>query len=703
MSNSLYDLYLGDAGSIQGYRCRSLQRDSAPLVANRFATGAQGQTDLDLLKSASVDNLAGGMFQRQTKDPQKVARVIGMFNKYDENVYPTPPRSAALSPAPFGNILAKAENSQYIFASFCYVSGGIATNYLYKAAAGATVFTQITLPAALASGVQATTGNITGLCIHRDSLFINVQHPNGEQNNYRMNILTGAFQDIGGRSTLSVPLRGVLHTITNASAIYAATNEFAAGPATYTLIDQAGAATIPNDMLEYNGALWIAKPDGIFRFDGVRSVKVLSLVTTKMQVFNGAIYFASSNWLYRFDGSNVVRLQYFPETFGGFTASSDYLFIATYALLSTYLTSDKSGSGYPATDSMRRIYTYDGAAFGLMDERQATNVSAQYSNIYYTGSTLFDYNVNNGTISNYVYDLSTLFSAAAVTTSSKLDVTTSEFDDGFPNIYKSLEIIEANYSGLGAGDSIAVTYQYHDGKVWSAWTSAGTITSSTTNQLEITDSTKKLFKRLKINLVLSPAAGSAAALHGVSWRYTLQPRMRWRWQINLLAYGTPDLLTLNNTDPGLNANAVSNNILKAIKQKTPLFMLAPDYGIVKTGITSAALVFIVKGQPPIYTDPYNEYPYVSVMNSSGVWEVLRVASAVYSSINNETTVTVLERGYYGISPAAINANAEFHIAYKVYVTRLLRDAPVLDTTTYNEQPSGESQLKREYLLEITET
>ena len=60
-----YDILLGDHTGLHGYRVRSITRDSAPLIAPRFSTGAQSQTDLDLLKSKSLDNFAGGMFQRE--------------------------------------------------------------------------------------------------------------------------------------------------------------------------------------------------------------------------------------------------------------------------------------------------------------------------------------------------------------------------------------------------------------------------------------------------------------------------------------------------------------------------------------------------------------------------------------------------------------------------------------------------------------
>lgn len=702
MSNSLYDLYLGDVTNLQGYRIKSMVRDSAPLVSSKFSTGKQGQSDLDLLKVESVANVGGGQFQRQHIEPTKVARVVGNFNRFDENVYPTVPRSAALSPTPFGNILCKAENSQYVFAGFSYVSGSITTQYLYYMVAGATNFTLITLPAAMTGNAESINGHMVGMAIHRGYVFMGMQHPNGEMNNYRYNIAAGTFQDIGGRSSLWGVLRGILYTINKDGTIYSCSNEFTAGAITYTSLDTIGNASQPNDMQEFNGALWIAKPEGIFRWDGVKGVKVLDHVTTKLQVFNGALYFVSGNWLYRFDGASVTRLQYFADSFGGFAASTDYLFIATLVTTSTYQTTDKFGT-QNTTDNLRRIYMYDGVGFYLLDERTCLNSSTAYSNLYYTGNYLFDYNLDNGTVSNYRYEMNKTFIASAVTTGSKIDITTSDFDDGFPNVFKSLEAIEVEYSGIVAGDTIAVGYQYHDGTAWSSWVSLGNITSTSGNRIEINDSTKKLFKKLKISVIAAPTAGTTLAVKGVSWRYSLQPRVRWRWQANLIAYGNGKVKDRNGAAINSDANALTNQILKAVKQKTPLVMLSPDYGQVKAQITNAALSFIVLGQIPIYTDPYSEYPLVGVKNNSGVWEVLRVSGVSYNSGTDETTITVLERGYLGVTPAQINAGAEFHLAYKVYATRLLRESPILTDNTYNEQATtAESQLQREFMLEITE-
>lgn len=710
MANSAYDIYLGDVSSLQGYRLRSLLRDSAPLIASRFSTGQQGQTDLDLLKSSSVDSLAGGMFQRLHVDPTKVARAVGVFNKYDENFYPTIPSSAALT----GGLntgyypILKAESEIYTFVMGGSFGAGTWYNALRRVNKSDSTFTSITLPAALASNAV---GYATGMCLHKNYLFVLTQTATGAGvAHYRYDLDAGTWQDLGvGSGVIVASMRGILYGINYQSTIYNITSETATTAVT-TALDTVGSANStsqPVDMKEFNGALWIAKPDGLYRFDGIKAVKVLPLVTSYLHIFNGAMYFVAGGWLYRFDGGNVQKVQFFGtlETVAplGITSNSDYLFVQTNSLTSAYSSGDKA----QAASGLRRIYAYDGASWQMINETGVSLGSSYITALVYVGTHLYDmwanYLVASWDNLYYRYDLANLFSSAAVTTSSTIDITTSEFDAGFPNVYKALEVIEPLYNGLIVGDVITTKYQYYDGKVWSAWIAAPNISSTTSNVLEITDATKKLFKRIKINVVLTPAAASTATLKGVAWRYTLQPRNRWRWQVNIIAAGTPVIQDRNGTAPTTQANALANAVTKSVKQKTPLFMLTPDYGIVKAGISAAALTFIVKGQPAIYTDPYSEYPLCAVLNSSGVWEVLRVSAVSYvGGATNETTITVLERAYYGVTPATINANAEFHLAFKVYITRLLRDQPILDDATYNEQTSGESQLQREFLIELTE-
>lgn len=714
MPNSKFDIYLGTKDNMQGYRVRQYTRDSAPLVASRFSTGAQGQTDLDLLKAVS-STMAGGMFQRTLSDPQKVARAIGVFNKYDENLYPAPALTeydiTAVNSAYRAS--AKCENEIYVFLAYYYISGSIVYHKLVKitkGGLGTPSWSSITLPSTI-----ITTGNchITDMSFHKGYLYVSGQAPVGGTEtfitNHRYDIQNNTWQDLGGYGVLMRSMRGVLYHINKESMIYAMSNETAASAATYTFLDYVGFTetnkSVPTGAEEFNGALWIAKPDGLYRFDGFKSMKILSLFPKNLTVFNGALYFEAAGWLYRFDGTTVERLQYFGslEKLMSISASSETLLVQTFVPVDGgYISSDKGTTVSPGTGILRH-YSYDGAAFYILSETSIDYVAGySYAGVVaYIGTKMLAVFQNNQEQAWYM-ELSQFFDSTVVTSSCQLEYTASEFDDGFPNVLKSAEAIEVLSSGLVPGDVLTVKYQLYDGDSWSSWYTAGTITSTTSNLLEIVNDAQKLFLRIRVNVkATSIASGSTMSVKGGGLRYTLQPRTRWRWNLTLMATGNgiaQDRANVKITD---DSNFLSNQIVNSIKSKTAIFLFAPDYGVISVASNNADLTLDIGGRPPIVTDPYGDAQYIAVKNHDGFWEILRVASVSYNAGSDVTTITVKERGYL-TTPAALDVGAEFHICYKVYVTRLLRDTNILDQNSYSEQNTGESQLQREFMLELVE-
>lgn len=714
-----YDIYLGDIASLQGYRTSQFSRDSAPQVAPRFSTGSGGETDLDLLKSISVSSIAGGMFQREQEDTEKVARAVGVFNTYDKNLYPTPKMTepTAFIGSPYV-VTATAESDLYSYVAISYTATGTVNNKLYKILKDGTSFSQITLPSAIASGGDGVTSPITSLTLHKGYLFVSGLVATGDSRGtsiatVRMNVWDDSFNSIGSKSPRwTFSLRGVLYAINLVAEISQWAGE-SGGSVTETYLDTCGVnnpyiAPILDHPLEWNGAAWIGKTDGLFRFDGVKATRVLKLPVRYLTEYNGALYFYSGNWLYRFDGTNVEKVQYFgtAELITGMSSNSDNLFLVTKIINSnTYVDSDKGGT-WTAGKAQYRMYAFNGSAFHMLDERINDYNTLQpwpWDAPFCVGNRVVFLRTDGAYNKVYYAKWDEIFTTAAVGTTSMLEATTSEFDDKYPNIFKAVEQLEVMYANMVAGDSIVVKYQTYDGKVWSAWNTAGTLTSTTENIIEITDNSKKLFKKIKVSAVATLTAASTLSLKGAAIRYTLQPRVRWRWQIGLNAFGNNMSQTRNGVSISVNSNALSNLIVKSIKQKTPIFLLAPDYGRIKTTVNSAATTFIVKGEIPVYTDPYSEYQLCAVLNASGVWEVLRVLSSTYSSGADETTIVVKERGYLGVTAASLNADAEFHPAYKVYITRLLKEGANLDETTINEQTDKlDSQIQRQFMLEVTE-
>ncbi len=711
ITTSEYDLYLGDKSLIQGYRDRSLARDSAPQIAPRFSTGAEGQTDLDLLKSTSVDDFVGGMFQRDWTDNTKVARMVGIYNPYNAMLYPSF-APTGYNPGVTGTPVAKVEDESISYIAFGgYYTGTGYYSKLYKFDKNTGSMTRITLPTLYTSSAGY---QITGLEMHGGYLFIAGSGYGSSVVNHRMSISAETFQNISGSTSLFCELRGVLYTIYPNSDLSTVTNEYAAGSATYTKIDTVGATdynSTATDMVEFNGALWIAKPDGLYRFDGVKSVRILKTRIRSLCEFNGSLYYISKQWLYKFDGINITKLQFFgyDEEFDflSFSSNQDYLFFETYVASGTFQSfPDKVGTGA----ALRRLYSYDGQAFSIIKETQMTGLYKRpFVALLYTADTLAEVRFIAQSVSDTapydiyydVFNLNNAFRSSAITTSAVLDITTSEFDGGYPNIFKSANVIDLSFSGITSGDSIAISYQIFDGKTWGSWISLGNITSTSDNKIEITDSTKMLFKRIKINATATLAASSTLSFKGISLRWTLQPRVRWRWQTLLCAYGsdTENRLTSAPAAPRT-ANYLNNLVTQSIKQKTPIYLLSPDYGVVKTSVNASATSIQIDGEVPVYSDPYQEYPLVAIKNDSGVWEILRVTASIYDG--TKTTLTIESRGYLGITAGAIAAGNEFHLCYRVFVTRLVREAPALDDNTYDEQSTKNTQLKREFMIEMIE-
>jgi hypothetical protein len=703
--NTDHDVLLGGApDDLNGYMVRSFVRDTAPQVAARFSTGAPGQTDLDLLKSASVDNMAAGMFQRTWNDANtdQVARVVGLFNKYDENTYPAPPRSGLTAETSDYQISAVAEGEYYSFVALWSQTAGTFSNKIYKIDSSGTI-SAVALPANLSTNLLS---GISGMCLHKKYLIVCQDFTETPGAIFRYDIAANTWQNLSGAAAFPFTIRNQLYVITYANTVFAATNEEAAGSATYTAVERVGASTVAAlDVIEFNGAAYIAKRDGIYRFDGVRSVRVLKLFTRQLKEFQGQIYFRSGAWLYSFDGAVVRRLQYFGvdenQAYYGLAANNDYLFINTLTGAVGYVGKDSPD----ALSALNRVYAYDGVGFSLIGENE-DDADYGYMGIVCSSNYLYGWvgyvNLGSPETSRYKYELDSIFVAADVTTASRLEFTTSEFDDGFPNIYKSLEYINLDYDELDPDDDITIKFQTYDGEEWSTWHTAGVVDTTTGNIVEVTGITTKLFKRLKISVVVTLSAASTTTIKGLSIRHTLQPRIRWRWQVGLVASGNKNTYDRNNVLIEADSNALTNQIAKAIKQKTPVYFTSPDYSVLKTTVNAAALTLVFQGQIPLYTDPYGETQLIVVKNDNNAYEILRVVSATYASGTDQTSIVVKERGYLGVTAAAITAGKVMRLCYKVYVTRLMREATVLDENQYAQQTTGESQIQREYLLEITE-
>ncbi|CAB4155613.1 hypothetical protein UFOVP667_13 [uncultured Caudovirales phage] len=710
MTKPPYDIYLGNIGEMQGYKTSAFIRDAAPLIAPRFGSAANGQTDLDLSKIATMSDVEGGMFQQYWEDNKKALRVRGIYNPVNKRLHPTLPSQSTTGYTSYtGTQTATAEVSGFGTSFFATRDGS--TNKIHRIDS-AGVVTTLTLPAA----ISGSTCPITGLSLHKQYLFISgMDSTTVTFNLHRMDLAALSFQDLGGAFRHTRPLNGVLYGIQSESDFYVITNETIAGAATYTYVKRYGVGSSQispvRDFVEYNGALYFSKAEGIYRYDGVDARLIIPIYGSLLTVFNGSMYFMSKNWLYEYSGQSLKKLQYFG--LGSYIVSmsviADWLAILSQPANTSY---SFGGQDDDATyDS--RIYIYDGAGITVFNERIALAGFPRGTSLSHAGDNLYVLSVSNVTWASSIakYNFADVYKKA-LNSNQGPQVVTSEFDAGFPDVYKSFEGVDVGFDQYLNTETIKVEYAL-DGS--SSYTTLRTLQSVGAGPLYENDKSfieakDIVFKTIKIRVTMNTPLNSYMTLGPVSISYTLQPRYRNRWQVTFPINGNDQTVIIDD-GTGTSITRVANETTFALSeltaQKNKAYMLVPDYGRVKTAMNTTDNELKIKGHflwhPTVESqDSILDYPLIAVKLASGDWYFQRVRQGYYDAGLDETVLYFGPRDYLGQTPAAIAAEAEVRQAFPVFVTRLIRDNLVIDDTTVNEAVTGESQYERSIVLEITE-
>lgn len=584
-----YDVHIGDIESPSGVRVSSFKRDSAPFIAPKFATGAVTGSDLDLLKSETV-TFTNGEGQRVHKDNKMVARMNGFLSQENNALYPLPPLSGlALAPPANSNYVGQTEINDGIWVfSYVYYSG--TNTYVNKAhyMNGTSVTEPFTLPAALVS----TAGNrpIANILDDGDYIYLFTSSSYSVGSNYRMmrsaphtTVDVGTGSASAGRFNCGARLRGTLYGVTNTGAIYIITNETTAA-ITITYVTQAGTVfDTTRGCVVFNGAIWIFKDNGIYRFDGTQAPRVLTHAATKWAIFNGAIYFTTKNWLYRFDGTTLSKIMPINPTMTIVALNSydDYLFISTY-FTSTHPNKDNPD----ASNYNTRIYAWDGDILSTIYEtNESSSANAHHFHPFILQSrTTGVQRMNlmkaftNGTTAHTTSQavLSDMFIVGGSAPPAH-GFTTSEFDAGLPNVYKSLNKIAIDTDTPTSGVTIVVKYRYF-GTQWSSWATLKTFTSTDyENALDVGYLDIK-YKRIQFAVNVSSTSTIPWPLYNFTWYYTIQPRKRYRFQV-----GIPASEMVHNSDSGdqrgilsTGANRISALVDDWLQSKKPLVLATPE-------------------------------------------------------------------------------------------------------------------------------
>lgn len=357
------------------------------------------------------------------------------------------------------------------------------------------------------------------------------------------------------------------------------------------------AVTSANSLEVFNHRLYIGKPEGLFAYDGVQISCVIDMQRDRnpnnfryMAEFNGSLYWVNKNVLYKFNGSTVEVVQDLTNLQTIYALSSGYgrLWLATTAPSGYYVDGGKGGE---VPTNAYCLYYYDGEGLTLYDDTQS-GVMTPYC-IAFVGSLLVYFSSGaNAVVESYSYiiDLSEEYCAHSLNVGT---IYPSIFDAGFPNINKSIESFEVDYEAISTGDTIGVYYKLYNGIAWdSAWSTLGTITSTSSNRLYVHDTStlSDLFKKIKFKIVLTRGGASVCSIRGYSMKYIISPEYKREWQISLLCVGTSDnpLELLDGTNESNYSHILRENIYAARDDDNTVPFEDIDFTIANGAITTTA-------------------------------------------------------------------------------------------------------------------
>lgn len=733
----------------------SYQRSVAADIIPRFGSAAQGETDLDLLKALTQTSFRGGMFHKEFDDGETVSSVKGgYFNDFDKSLYFTPkPLRYQAGGAAMGinGVAAHCSHLGFLYLiSANEAPGGGYSLFSIRNTDQATTY--FTLPAALASNEP------TDMVVHGGQIFIcSDKLGSSGVGTHRFDGLTNTFVDIGGGFRKLVSWRGVLYGINRSGDIYIITNEFGAGTATFTFAKRAGlpppaggtSITFDylNDVRLFNGAIYLAKSDGLFRYDGVDIATVFdysdNVATDNFKfaaVFNGRYYYTIGSKIFEFDGSGVTLLQDLTAGYQirSMTGGTDRLWIgAQLAAGVPGVWNDKDGN-IPVTYYAHKVFCYNGVGFFMyMDFDPSTGgyfqfvqslVIQSYSKLYFIVADGY-LNVSleprsSGTFYN-VWPLADEFTINNL--SASIDryvvVESGEIDNGFPSVFKTLNGLSVDYDGFETGKtSFYISAQFLTDTGWSdymlLWNTQNVGALGATNDYQLHERSGfgspalvqglQSYTRMRYKILATMVAGSTLTtvprIRKLTLRYTLQPRTRKQWQITLSFKGLDprnlNTARIDNKKDDRSASYLRRIIHNAYYSKIPILFYDVDFTELKTlaPYSAKGTHFFGSGSVLAFANPNNPK-----------WLNRRVSNVVWDEINDKTTFDIDNFGYRipigaatgNVADVLTEVDFQVRRSHAVYITSVVNDRYDLSQTVRGDK-NGYSNYEGEITLKLVE-
>lgn len=744
------DVYIDN----ENFTLRSFQRSTTDDMVARFGSAEKGQSNLDLLKAITQKSFRGGMFQKQFQDEEMVNFAKSAhYNPLDERLYFTPEMEVDYEGASMdmNGVTAWCIFNGFLYIAYSTESPSTDDNNFRKIDLATGTATSVTLPANLK---DANCG-ITSMVAHRNAIFLcgKSASPSANTNLHRYDGTT-TFTSLGtgGNGRKLVVFRDKLY-IQGLSDFVAVTNEFT-GTAKFTTIkngvgvNEAGRDSV-NEVLNFNGAVYILKTDGLYRFDGVEVNTVFdhrdNISTENFRlgaVFNGRMYFVTQNKLYEFDGTTVSMLQDFSDSYyiQHLAGGADRLWItARYNKTSTSIyTSGNFDEEIELENYTYALISYNGIGFFeyktelflSSDPKEGgynyivkpiavpglSRITWIFPDVYLNGSL----EPRSSGFYYYTALLADDYNHEAVGNDRQFEIYGSEIDCGYPAVAKCLNGAMIEYDGFDDTDVtlqlyVRTKYQGVSSDWVEIWNTQNIVAGGATNDYRLHDQSTAgtpeleteplIFEFLEYKLVGTVAADhtltTSPRVRNLSLRYTLQPDARLRWLLTIPIVGKDhndiDTPTLpDGTSETRHSNYMRRVLYNAYKNKKPILFYDIDF----TELVYADPYWYAKGLHLLEAGDF-----VAIKQQDGTWYNNRLTSVVYDDANDRTRLEFSDFGRrLEIGGSEIDTwvnGSELRKSHAVYVTRIQTENIILDDMTVNNA-NGYSDISSALVVELVE-
>lgn len=745
MSRAKYDILL-DQKPLQ---LTNYMRQSSDDLVARFGSSEKGETNLDMLKAETQKSYGGGMFQRLMEDPEKVSSISGAyFNEDDKKLYFAADPDKKQSPSAYGDqVTASMVGDGKVWfgvRSSIYIAGIPDENKLFVWYASDGNVYQVTLPDA----IRLSQSPITSMVWHGNRGFLCGQVNKGGADVgfsiYRLENTTGngtsttfhILHSLASPRRFMVSFRSKLYCI-GAYDFDVVTNEFGtAGTGAYSDVKNAGVyynwTDVVHFMRVFNGAVWIGKIDGLFRFDGVDIVNVVDTSSSQLtsnfssgDVWNGRLYYSMDKKVYRFDGTNIEMVADFTSeltSLVGISGCGDRLVVS--GIRKGYTVSNpKFGD---TTTSTYVWFAYTG--FGFYEVYSAVSIFADYNfPVYAVGGWgrifyLYGTGYYNGSLEpRYTafkidsFDPKNEFTANY--RQNTMTIISSEINNGYPSVDKMLSGVSIDAQAVQRLDEFSIYVRtepdsFTDDEEWGDWTlvyqaKAGFFpTEGLSHNLHdgfdgsifFIPSQAIRYKRLQYKIYATQNDWTGITdvfrLRSTTLRYSIAPRQRLRWTLsaNLTSY-IEDLRAVefgDGTADTRSASEIRAMVYHSMRSKAPVLM----YDVEHFTVTAMA------GNSVTFADVPHELNVGDVLaftSDDTNWVNRRVSSISGSTVWLDPTRVRVALG--GADIPLVNG-MRARISRMVYVSRIITDQyDISDVgTTDNELDGTDSKI----VLELRE-